>query len=167
MSRKNTRRKRQEQHLRSLSETAAKRAAVEKASRLLAYHERQKSEEAAWDKYRLDIEKARETHCAPCSLSLMCMARRCPDDVMICTQCAGVFSLAIGLVVSCDGFNESLGLERAWHSGVCQECHAYPRTVPLHMKIVGFAVETPTVAALKRITTQHYGGCSNACGEEP
>lgn len=146
----------------------ASRAAQEKAANLLAYHERKKEEDAAWVEYRQKIQVERETHCPACPLSLLCLAAHCPEDVMICTNCARVFSVAMGLVIQCDGFNDNMGLERPWHSGMCQECYAYPYEEDRrhHAVIEGFSVETPMVAAVKRIQQHHYGGCPDACREE-
>jgi hypothetical protein len=53
------------------------------------------------------------------------------------------------LVIYCDGYNECMGLERPWHSGMCPMC--FTRINPVRMHVVkGFHVDTPQIRAIKR-----------------
>ena len=141
MKKRVTRRKRKERARRSAS-----KAAASKAANLLAYHERKAAEEVRWVRYRQEIAEAKTRRCSGCQLSLLCLAHYCPEDVMICTKCACVFSRSAKLVIYCDGYNDNMGLERAWHSGLCPLC--YPETGH-HLVVRGFSVDTPDVEAIK------------------
>jgi hypothetical protein len=108
-----------------------------------------KAEYAAWDRYKQKIEAALITECPRCEMSLVCMARHCPEDVMICTNCARVFSKQANLVVRCDGFMQTHGLDKPWHSGMCPLCYACPDW-PHPLVVEGFSFDTPDIEALKK-----------------
>jgi hypothetical protein len=108
-----------------------------------------------WLRYRERIAEAKLRRCKTCRLSLVCLARYCPEDVMICTQCACVFSLSAKLVIYCDGYNDNMGLERAWHSGLCPLCSP---VTGHHTVVRGFSVDTPDVEIIKE-AMQRFEEC--------